>query len=99
MIWHHRLVKSRAIRPLKPGVWPAYSPDLSLIENLMAHVKNNVEVRFVDEKILDPSEAQWREYLEKEWNSVPVEMIHHYYDAMPKRCADCIARKGRPLKN
>jgi hypothetical protein len=36
-------VQSGLIRPLNPGEWPAYSPDLNIIENLMAHVKHETE--------------------------------------------------------
>jgi hypothetical protein len=82
---------------LKPGEWPAYSPDLNLIENLMAHAKTEVQVRFADEKILEPTEAQWRQYLEEEWHKIPAWQLHKYYDSMPRRCRKCIERHGRPL--
>lgn len=37
-IAHHPLVKSKLIQPLKAGQWPANSPDLNPIENLMVCV-------------------------------------------------------------
>jgi len=36
------LVRSGLIKILKPGEWPPYSPDLNLMENLMAAVKVEV---------------------------------------------------------
>jgi hypothetical protein len=93
------LVASGLIKTLKPDEWPAYSPDLNLIENMMAHVKTEVEVRFLEEGILEPTIEQWKQYLQEEWARVPAWKIHHYYNSMPQRCADVIARDGRPLDN
>jgi hypothetical protein len=39
---HHPLVCSGLIKIFAPGEWPPYSPDLNLIENLMAAVKTEV---------------------------------------------------------
>lgn len=96
---HHALVRSKLIKTLKPGEWPAYSPDLNLIENLMAHVKTEVEVRFLEERNLEPSVDEWKEALQREWHRVPAWKIHNYFNSMPKRCQDCIERDGRPLNN
>ena len=53
----------------------------------------------MEEGILEPTMTQWKQYLQEEWNNVPAWKLHHYFDSMPKRCADCIKRGGRPLDN
>lgn len=99
-IWGHSLVHSRLIRPLKPGEWPANSPDLNIIENLMAHVKREVEVRLAKlPKDAKRTDALYKQFLVEEWNAVPRTMLQTLYNSLPKRCAECLARKGAPLDN
>jgi hypothetical protein len=93
-------VQSGLIRPLNPGEWPAYSPDLNIIENLMAHVKHETERSLAK---LGPGVERcvtlYRNHLLDQWAAVRPEIIKNLYDSLPQRCLDVIAKKGRPLKN
>lgn len=96
---HHPLVLSKLIKPLKPGEWPANSPDLNVIENLMAIVKRKVQKRLakLDDNV--PCTAQlYQRYLQEEWNAIPQKTLHNLVDSMPKRLQQCLDKHGDATK-
>ena len=72
--------------------WPALSPDLSPIENLWAIVSKKVYSRY-----FPTVEALWAA-IQQEWNSTPVEVLHHLYDSMPDRLTCCLKAHGYPIR-
>jgi len=97
---NHPLVLSGLIKPLKANEWPPSSPDLNIIENLMGTVKTEVLKRLAKlPKGTNITVDLWKQHLEAVWHSVPAKTIRNLYDSLPRRCEDCIARKGEPLKN
>jgi len=96
-IANHPTVRSGVIRPLRD--WPASSPDLNIIENLMAIVKREVDVRLVGlPKGTQRTEALYKHHLEEVWNNVSRGTLRGLYDSLPKRCQQCIEKRGAPLK-
>lgn len=96
-ITNHPSVRSGVIRPLPD--WPASSPDLNIIENLMAIVKREVEVQLGElPEGTKRSEALYKHHLQLVWNAVPRKTLKGLYDSLPKRCTQCIQKKGGPLK-
>ena len=101
-IYNHPLVKSKLIKPLKK--WPASSPDLNIIENLMGAVKRKVEVRLAKWLAKCPkgtkrTEELYNRHLVRVWNTVSQKTLENLYDSLPRRCKEVIERKGEPLKN
>ena len=68
--------------------WPAKSPDLNLIENIWALMKNSVEKR-------NPSSKnQLKECIQTAWNEIPLETITNLYASMRSRLERVIAVQG-----
>ena len=72
--------------------WPSNSPDLNPIENLWAHVKNNVGKK--NHKNLD----ELFEDTKKVWSEIPNTLIQKLIESMPRRCAAVGKIKGIPNK-
>ena len=73
--------------------WPPYSPDLNVIENLWAFLKNKVRRESVTTR--EDLEARVMEI----WRSSEVkELCERLVTSMPRRIAGCIANKGGYIK-
>ena len=59
--------------------WPAYSPDMNIIEHVWAYLETRVRRR----KPLPTNSDQLWEALQDEWYSIPIEYIHKLYDSIP----------------
>lgn len=75
---------------IKVMPWPACSPDLNIIEQVWAVIKNRIE------KIGPKKMPDFVEIIEKVWNEFGEnhEMIENYFKSMPDRIRRCIAAKG-----
>jgi transposase len=68
--------------------WPGNSPDLNPIENLWAHLAQNVSDR-------QPSSLiQLKEIIQEEWGKVEVEFLNRLIFSMPTRLRTVLAKKG-----
>lgn len=68
--------------------WPPQSPDLSIIENVWALLKRNVEKR--NAKTAD---ELWRIIVE-EWDKIPLSYINNLYGSIPGRLKMVLHNKG-----
>ena len=74
--------------------WPPQSSDLSPIENAWTKLKyelgkTTMKARNKDELI---------KMVIKIWNGISQEYIKNLYESMPKRCKQCIIKKGNFTK-
>jgi hypothetical protein len=78
--------------------WPANSPDLSPIENLWAHLKDELRKHYPDTATLKGSpqtiKATLRERLHKIWWEIGEEVLNRLVESMPDRVQEVIAAKG-----
>jgi len=74
--------------------WPANSPDLSPIENLWAHLKHELRMRYPDTATLKGSpetiKAVLQERLHKIWWEIGEEVLNRLIEGMPKRVEEVI---------
>ena len=90
-------MSDNSLRPLGKGHWPAYSPDLSPIENIWALME-----RMVSDMILpgtdNHSEARRKAELQKNvwkaWNSISQETINEYVASAEGRFQECLGLMG-----
>jgi transposase len=74
--------------------WPAYSPDLNLIENLWAYVEEKIRNRH-----LPPSSiSQLEEMIQEEWQAIDQNYLQNLIESMPRRIEAVIAAKGGATK-
>ena len=74
--------------------WPSRSPDINPIENLWDIVDSRVRKRVQAPKSLELLASAVIE----EWNNIPLEILHHLYESMPRRINSCIGSKGYHTK-
>src|SRR5579859_7903961 len=74
------------------------SPDLSLIENLWAHLKDELRKQYPDTATLKGSartiKATLQQRLHKIWWDIGEEVLNRLVEDMPKRCKEVIAVRG-----
>ena len=88
----HRAVAD-LIKPLVPCMleWPARSPDLSPIEQIWSYLKHQLRGKtFATQDALFSA-------LETEWNNMPVELVHNFWESYWARCKVCLYHHGAPL--
>lgn len=77
----HRIQEWFKTNGVKLLDWPAYSPDMNIIE----HVWSYLEKRVRHHKPLPTNSNQLWEALRSEWYAIPVGYIRKLYDSMPSR--------------
>jgi hypothetical protein len=80
--------------------WPAYSPDLNLIEHVWNWMKNWIQthywqVRYDAGKLTLP---QWRRIIQAAWEAVPNGFIESLYNSWYDRCQAVIDANGGSTK-
>ncbi|GFT74438.1 transposable element Tcb1 transposase [Trichonephila clavipes] len=71
--------------------WPAYSPDINLIEHVWVVLGRRIAARQPPPTCLTEF---WRALLDQ-WCNIPQDQIHNLILSMPRRCKVCIASSGR----
>jgi len=61
--------------------WPANSPDVNIIENIWAYIKKRLDDYTEDPKGLD---ELW-ERVQEIWTTIPIDVIRHLYESLPRR--------------
>ena len=79
---------------LRTMEWPAMSPDLNPIENLLDHLDRAVRKHHSPPRTI----RQLEEALKREWEKISVEMCDSLVSSMPERIQDTIRAKGGHTK-
>ena len=90
-------IEDNGLHPLGKGRWPAYSPDLSPIENIWALME-----RMVSDMILPGTDhlsgaqrkAELQKNVWKAWNSISQETINGYVASAKGRFEECLGLMG-----
>jgi hypothetical protein len=80
-----RLETRLQLRPFRP--WPANSPDFDPIENAFAWMKDYVEGRQAS------NEQELRQAIIDAWRDFPLDHTRSLMESLPRRLAECRARK------
>ncbi|XDV36000.1 hypothetical protein PO909_005854 [Leuciscus waleckii] len=72
--------------------WPAYSPDLSPIENVWLILKRKMRQR------RPRTVAHLKNCLQQEWDKITPETLHHLVSSVPKRLLSVVKRNGNITK-
>ena len=70
--------------------WPAYSPDLNIIENLWAIVKRRLQKVGITGKNLE-------ETVIRAWESIDEKTVKKLYNSMKNRVNSCLKAKGTTI--
>jgi hypothetical protein len=83
-------IENTGIQILKP--WPAYSPDLNVIERIWAIMKRRVEIE-------NPQSASdLEDTVQRVWDNLGVDLINSLVAEMPRRLVQVIANEGRTIQ-
>ena len=72
--------------------WPAQSPGLKPIENLLA------ELNRITKERKPKNEDELFEVLKRGWESLSIEYLHSLIESMPRRWKTVVKAKGMPTK-
>jgi hypothetical protein len=78
----------QATHPVNRLDWPAQSPDLNPIENLWSILDRRCGLRRAN------SDKELFQILTHAWESLPIGLLQHLADSMPKRLKACIESNG-----
>lgn len=70
--------------------WPARSPDINPIEHAWDALGRRVAARQPPPRTI----PDLRNALHEEWGQLPVELLNHLIESMPRRCEVCVAMRG-----
>jgi DDE superfamily endonuclease len=90
-------LRQRGIRVIK---WPAYSPDLNIIEHVWNWMRNWIEEHYWKARY-DPSNIdldELRRIIYAAWDAVPDSYIEDLYNSWWRRCQAVIDAEGGPTK-
>jgi len=74
--------------------WPAYSPDMNIIENLWGHMVREV---YPGGKVYR-NVNQLEVAVQRVWNDIPLEYVQNLFDSMPRRVDELVEARGGPTK-
>ncbi|GFX60274.1 transposable element Tcb1 transposase [Trichonephila clavipes] len=86
---HTARISQHALRGVQMLPWPAYSPDLSPIEQV-----RDVIGRRLQTLPLPRTNDQLWQMVEREWRTIPQDTIRTLIDSVPTRVSSCIAARG-----
>ena len=89
-----KIVKSwKKKNGIKTPRWPSHSPDINIIENVWAYLKN--ELFKIEGKLSCPDDT-WEETV-KLWNGLDTNFIRNLYHSLPNRMNELQRMKGGPI--
>lgn len=74
--------------------WPANSPDMNIIESIWAYIKKRLDDYEEDAKDLD---ELW-DRVQDIWNTIPIEVIRHLYESLPRRMKMVYQNRGGNIR-
>jgi len=76
-------------RNIKLLSWPPKSPDINIIENLWAYLKNKLKASY-------SNTGELEEDIVNIWENIPSDLIENLYDSIPERIQAVIDSEGGP---
>ena len=77
--------------------WPPHSPDLNPIEHVWHYLKSRLYIMYPQLCTLQRNKldiAEFKDCLQKAWNSIEQDKIRVLIESMPRRLAACISARG-----